>query len=365
MSIHKESLKVDKEFSSRSASSFNDFSMNLPIPPLHPRAEFIADTKFIVDSLSNINHIFLSALESNSELRINNSLEPLPLTSLHLLLDSNIPSHALNLEELQQIATQLTMLEASESTLKEITWLETFIKNDLKINPSQTNSQHKSKAFVVAIGGGVLLNAAGFIAEKLNQNLITIPTTIVAAADSAIGGLVRINKIQDKQHIKSFYKSVYEPHLIILDMNLIAQLPPREIQLGLSEIIKHGAYQSSSLLEFMASSEFQLEYETKSASLKKGLSKASKDQLLKAICWTVALKNIAIIHDPESLGEGGMILRGGHKRALQIESKSKFTVSHAKAVAIGVYEDCRDKQTKDLLNKIYAKLDLPKTEKDL
>lgn len=120
----------------------------------------------------------------------------------------------------------------------------------------------------------------------------------------------------------------------------------------MSEVVKHGVYQSPALLSFLVSDGFD--------------PFNNQPSLLKAVCWTVALKNVAIKHDPDSLSAGGEILRGGHKLALALEEASHFKISHGEAVAVGVYQDVlQDPVRRQLLDRIYQKLGLPRNPADL
>jgi 3-dehydroquinate synthetase len=314
--IQRTSAIVDKIFVATKATKLGQYRLIMPVPTHHQRAQAIHATTLRVDSIISIN------FPENTHFLIDESLRYL------LRIPAAIP----------------TYITSTESTAKEITWLDGFFTN----NPIPRES-----TVLVGIGGGVLLNAAAYIAERANLDFISVPTTILAAADSAIGGLVRINKVDGGKYIKNFYKSVYEPSQIIIDATLFTSLASAQIRWGLSEVIKHGVYQSQQLLDYLASDDFQ--------PLQNNLS------LIKAICWTAALKNEAIVYDPDSLGEGGLILRGGHFMALKIEEDSDFKVSHGEAVAVGVYQDSllNNRNKLHVLDQIYTKLDLPRSLSEL
>lgn len=314
--IRGDSLIVDQQFIDTPAETFREYSISLPVPHHHLRAAAIAETTFTVGTLET------DTLPSDSYFLVDDSLR-----------DSFVVS---------SLGGKAKLVLATEDTLKELTWLDIFVHSEV---PETTGT-------VVGIGGGVLLNAAAYIAERRGVDFVSIPTTILAAADSAIGGLVRINKVEGEQFQKSFHKSVYEPSRIIIDPRFLATLPKEQISFGLSEVVKHGVYQSRALLEYLAGEDFD--------------PFNDQDSLLKAICWVAALKNVAIIHDPDSQSFGGDILRGGHKLALSIEEQSHFKISHGQAVAVGVYQDAAGDPTKmALLDTIYAKLGLLKTQNDL
>jgi hypothetical protein len=314
--IKNDSALVDQQFVRTSAEAYNQYLLPLPVPAHHPRAAAISETRFIVGGLET------DTLPSDSYFLVDASLKDTPFAG--------------------SLGQRAHFVEATEGTLKELSWLDGYMAENVP----------ETDVPVVGIGGGVLLNAAAYIAEKRAADFISVPTTILAAADSAIGGLVRINKVDGEQFQKSYYKSVYEPSSIVLDPQFLATLPKEQVRFGLSEVVKHGVYQSPALLEYLASDDFD--------------PLGNQATLLKVVCWTAALKNVAIVHDPDSLSAGGDILRGGHKVALAIEEASHFKVSHGEAVAVGVYQDVLQDPVKlQLLDKIYAKLDLPRTQADL
>ena len=266
------------------------------------------------------------------------AFNPLAFPNAYFLVDNNLRSTFLK----DILGSSAIWVDAQEDTLKEVGWLDDFIAKNVPLGISA----------VIGIGGGILLNAAPYIAQRRHCDFVSVPTTVLAAADSAIGGLIRLNRQSGATLERSTYKSVYEPSTIILDPRFLETLPETQLRFGLSEVVKHGAYQSLPLLRYLASPH-QLNYH-------------NRDDVLKAICWTAALKNVVIAHDPDSLSFGGTILRGGHALARELEEKSDFRISHGEAVAVGVYDDTRsDLSVRSLLDSIYAKLDLPKHPDDL
>jgi len=296
--------------------SITSYSLQLPVPKHHPRAKTITETLFVVRALN---------------------ADELPTNSFYLV-DSKLKNSFVA----DFLGEKAHYVNAAEHTLKEVSWLKNYLASYIP----------KDIETIVGIGGGVLLNAAAYIAEERKSDYIAIPTTVVAAADSSVGGLVRINKVADEHFKKSYYQSVYEPSKIILDPRFLEILPKMQVCLGLSEVVKHGVYQSPALLEYLASNECD--------------PLNNQDTLVKAICWTVALKNIALTNDPDSTKFGGEILRGGHRLAHEIEEKSRFKIPHTQAVAIGVYQDAmRDITKLRLLDAVYKKLDLPRSLQDV
>jgi 3-dehydroquinate synthase len=93
-------------------------------------------------------------------------------------------------------------------------------------------------AAVVALGGGVIGDLAGFVAACFQRgvDLIQVPTTLLAQVDSSVGGKTAVNHPGGKNMIGAFY----QPHAVIADTDTLSTLPDRELRAGLAEVIKYG-----------------------------------------------------------------------------------------------------------------------------
>ena len=93
------------------------------------------------------------------------------------------------------------------------------------------------QSFVVALGGGVVGDLAGFVAAIFQRGIshVQIPTTVLAMVDSSIGGKTGVNTSAGKNLIGA----IHHPALVIADVDVLKTLPPREFKQGLAEIIKH------------------------------------------------------------------------------------------------------------------------------
>ena len=100
--------------------------------------------------------------------------------------------------------------------------------------------------FIVALGGGVVGDLAGFVASIYHRGVpfIQIPTTVIAQCDSAIGGKTGVNTVAGKNLLGSFYP----PALVLADVATLASLPDREFNEGFAEVIKHGIIRDHSLI---------------------------------------------------------------------------------------------------------------------
>jgi 3-dehydroquinate synthase len=176
-------------------------------------------------------------------------------------------------------------------------------------------------ATIVAVGGGVVGDVAGFAAATYLRGvrLVHIPTTLVAQVDSAIGGKTGVNLPEGKNLVGAFYP----PALVIADPDLLATLPHREYRSGLYEVIKYGVIADAELFAF----------------LERNMPAVLRRDP-KALGWiisrSVAIKARVVSEDER---EGGLrqILNFGHTLGHALEAATGYRVFlHGEAIAWGM-----------------------------
>lgn len=179
---------------------------------------------------------------------------------------------------------------------------------------------------VVALGGGMVGDLAGFVAAICLRGvpLIQIPTTLLAMVDSSVGGKTGINHATGKNLIGAFY----QPPLVVIDPTLLRTLPERELTSGWGEIIKHGVIQPSTpdgergdLLEFLNRNRDRL-------------LRLDEPTMTYAIRRNVALKAAVVAADERESGIRAY-LNFGHTLGHAIEAAG-YRHLHGEAIAIGM-----------------------------
>ncbi len=176
------------------------------------------------------------------------------------------------------------------------------------------------KSFVVALGGGVVGDLAGFVAATYLRGVpfVQVPTTLLAQVDSSVGGKVGVNLKAGKNLVGAFY----QPRLVLCDLDTLDTLPPREFRAGLAEVIKYGIIYDAPLF----------------ARLERDLDKLlrrDKDTLAAVVARCCEIKADVVGQDETESGLRA-ILNFGHTIGHAIEAISGYgKFLHGEAISLG------------------------------
>ncbi len=183
------------------------------------------------------------------------------------------------------------------------------------------------RTHVVAVGGGVLGDLAGFVAATFARGLPVwhVPTTLVSQVDSAIGGKTGINLDGGKNLVGVFW----QPSGVIADIDTLATLPEREFVSGLAEVVKYG---------MILDPEFLVWLEENAAPL----VRRDPSALSRAVSRSAAIKAGVVEQDERETTGLRAVLNYGHTFAHAYETVAGYgTLLHGEAVAIGMARAAR------------------------
>ncbi|MCL2806010.1 MAG: 3-dehydroquinate synthase [Treponema sp.] len=172
---------------------------------------------------------------------------------------------------------------------------------------------------VIALGGGVTGDIAGFAASCYMRGIrfVQIPTTLLAAVDSSVGGKTAVNIPAGKNLLGSFY----QPDVVLCDVTLLSTLTADVFRDGCAEVIKYGIIADRDLFESLASTLLT--------------QKPINTQLEEVIAKCTAIKRDIVMED-EFETSLRKLLNFGHTAGHAIESLSGYSISHGHAVAAGM-----------------------------
>ncbi len=183
------------------------------------------------------------------------------------------------------------------------------------------DKRHNRSTTVIALGGGVVGDMAGFAAATYQRGvaLIQVPTTLLAQVDSSVGGKTAVNHPQGKNLIGAFY----QPRAVLIDTDLLDTLPPRELRAGLAEVVKYGVIRDLEFFDWI-----------------EGNAQALLDReaaaISRAIETSCRVKAEVVAADEKESGLRA-ILNFGHTFGHAIEALTAYQqFLHGEAVAIGM-----------------------------
>jgi 3-dehydroquinate synthase len=176
---------------------------------------------------------------------------------------------------------------------------------------------------IVALGGGVVGDIAGFVAATYLRGVpvAQVPTSLVAMIDASIGGKTGVDVAAGKNLVGAFHA----PTVIVIDPDVLATLPARELRCGLAEALKHGAIADAEYFATVAGH----------ASTLREPSNAQSDAMRALVAGSVAIKANIVNEDPREAGKR-KILNFGHTIGHAIEAASGYALAHGEAVAVGM-----------------------------
>ncbi|TDQ57056.1 3-dehydroquinate synthase [Phaeovulum veldkampii DSM 11550] len=177
------------------------------------------------------------------------------------------------------------------------------------------------KDIVVALGGGVIGDLAGFAAAVLRRGVrfVQIPTTLLAQVDSSVGGKTGINSAHGKNLIGAFH----QPSLVLADIDLLETLPARDFLSGYGEVVKYGLLGDAAFFDWLEAN---------------GPALAAGDRAarLRAVTRSVQMKAEIVARDETEEGDRAL-LNLGHTFCHALESATGYSdrLLHGEGVAIG------------------------------
>jgi 3-dehydroquinate synthase len=179
---------------------------------------------------------------------------------------------------------------------------------------------------VVALGGGVVGDLAGFVAATFLRGvgLVQVPTTLLAQVDAAVGGKVAVDFRAGKNYVGTFY----QPLLVVADPEALTTLPPRELRSGAAEVAKYGFLSGGSLLDAV---------EALSRAAREGNEGMVRGFGEEIIAGCVAAKLAVVARDEREESGERAVLNLGHTIGHAVEAATGFRrYTHGEAVGLGL-----------------------------
>ncbi|MEO8635297.1 MAG: 3-dehydroquinate synthase [Gemmatimonadales bacterium] len=180
-------------------------------------------------------------------------------------------------------------------------------------------------AAVVALGGGVVGDLAGFVAATYLRGIpcAQVPTTLLAMVDASVGGKVGVDTSTGKNLIGAFHP----PAIVVADPLTLLSLPDRVYRSGLAEAVKHGLIADAAYFEWIEANARRL--------------LARELELMTHLVHQSVIIKAGVVSSDEREAGRRAILNAGHTVAHGLELESRYRLPHGEAVGLGLIAECR------------------------
>lgn len=210
------------------------------------------------------------------------------------------------------IAAELVVFDGGEARKTRETWTQ--------ITDRMLELRFGRDGCLVAIGGGVTGDVAGFVAATYMRGIpfVQVPTSLLAMIDASVGGKTGVDTAAGKNLVGAFHS----PRLVVVDPLVLRTLPDEELRSGLAEAVKHGAILDAGYFDWMESSA-------------EPLLQKDAGALERLIARSIELKAGIVADDPYERGRRA-VLNFGHTIGHALERRAGYTIPHGHAVAAGM-----------------------------
>lgn len=194
------------------------------------------------------------------------------------------------------------------------------IDSVLKICSHCLKNKLDRKSMILALGGGVVGDMAGFAASIYMRGIrfVQLPTTLLSQSDSSVGGKTGVDFMDTKNILGAFF----QPALVYINVDTLKTLPQKEFRSGMGEVIKHGVIADRDFFDFLFNSSEKI--------------KSLDSSLLISMAKTNCMIKAKVVMADEKESGLRKILNFGHTIGHAIESGAEFSKTHGECVALGM-----------------------------
>ena len=233
-----------------------------------------------------------------------------------LVTDSNVAElyGAKLLGDLEDALAEVRMITFPAGEQSKTREIKSFIEDRM------LESGFGRDSSVIALGGGVVGDIAGFVAATYMRGVscVQIPTSLVACVDSSVGGKTAV----DTPHGKNLIGAFYQPWRVYVDTDTLKTLGPKQLAEGLAEIIKYGVIKSGDLFQYLEENIEKIY----------GFDDVALLEVIETSCRIKA----EVVEKDEKEQNLRKILNFGHTVGHAIEQLSDYTISHGEAISAGM-----------------------------